>query len=188
MSKRKLKNKDLSKIGMLLNYNGFMSESRVKIILPFIGICVIMLFVIVSCIYWILHDQITKPKPTVEVVLIIVFGSLAISFLPILLLVTIIRNEKIRNRVNLWLEDAVEVEAFTKRIDTKYWLFSPLIQLQIEFYLDGVFYVRTSKSEHRSAFDFGRPVGYFAHITKYADRKVKILYSPKYDEVMIIKD
>ncbi len=184
----KEKYKDMSHIAVLLNHSKFFSDSRRKIILQYIVLCVMIFFIIVSLIIMISWEQQESSMSIAKFLVILLCCTLVCSSIPIVLLILIIKNEKIRNQVNLWLEDAVQVEAIAKRIDTKYWIGLPLIKLQVEFNLYGIHYIRTTESELRGKLDLGRPLGYFAHLTKYADRKINILYSPKYDQVMILKD
>ena len=106
-----------------------------------------------------------------------------------LILALALNYERDRKKILLCLDDAVELTAFTKTIGTTYYGYGTKVtKLQVEFEYNGLMVVRTTENEVRSFIaDFGRPVGYFPKISKYADRTVKILYSPQYDHVLVLK-
>ena len=81
----------------------------------------------------------------------------------------------------------IELNADTRSIDKKYW-FGVSTKLKIEFCYDKKKY---SFQRGEPAGKFGWLInsnGYFKVLTKYADRKVKILFSPKYEQILILKD
>ena len=87
-------------------------------------------------------------------------------------------------KVNMWLEDAVELDAFSQ--STKYEVYigggSSLDKrptMCVHFEYDDKKYVRNSKEVRLGL------VGDIFH--KYNDRPLRILYSPKHDEVLIFK-
>lgn len=90
----------------------------------------------------------------------------------------------IKRKVKLWLEDAIILAAKTKKIDTSIACRAPGICLstsaiQVRFRYAGKEYVKSSTHKGKV---------YCLHIyNKYADRKILIAYSPKYDQVMLIK-
>lgn len=145
--------------------------------------CLIIFFVTMISI-----EQIKNPRAIGEFIGVIVGCILSFSLFPIIWLIILIRNEKVREKIFIWIEDSVELTAYSKKIGVKYWIGIPLIKIQVEFEKDGIKYVRTSEKEEHGKVDMGRPIGYFAGISKYVDRKIKILYSPKYDQVMVLKD
>lgn len=183
----KLKEWDLSNIVFTLTRGKFNGESRKKIIIPYVIFVVLCILGIILAVTMMSIEYVENKDSIASLVEAIISVVVGFSISPCVLYFLILRNEKIRKDVYLWLEDAVELNAYSKNIGTKYWLGIPSIRLQVEFDLNGVHYVRSTDNEVRGALDKGRPVGYFAHITKYADRKIKILYSPKYDQVMVLK-
>lgn len=179
---------DLSKIIFILNNGHFEGYSRKKVFLAFSAVVGVFLGLIILSVTMISIEQVNNSRPIGEFIGLIVGFVVAFSLLPAIWLIIILRNEKIRNKVAVWIQDAILINAYAKNIGTKYWIGVPLIKLQVEFELGGIKYVRTTETEQRSLFDIGRPVGYFAHLSKYSNRQIKILYSPKYDQVMILKD
>lgn len=183
------KKNDLSNIVIVLKYGTFWGVSRKKIILQLIILMILYISILSLAITMMTLDQIKNPDNVGIFVGAILAVILGFSFILIICLVVIIRNEKIRNQVSLWINDSVELEAFVKEVDRKTWMgITPLIKIDVCFEIDGVKLTRTSELEQQNIFNFGKPVGYFSGISKYVDRKVKILYSQKYDQVMILKD
>ena len=184
-----MKDKDLSNIAVTLKYGAFEGASRKKILGAFIALLVITVSIATLGITMMSIEYATKHESSVASfvggLISIIFGC---SILPIIWFFIVHRNEKIRKEICLWIEDAVEISAYTKSIDTKYWLGVPLTKLQVDFKIDGIRYVRTTEQEQRTLFDLGRPVGYFSWVSKFADKKVNILYSSKYDQIMILKN
>lgn len=109
---------------------------------------------------------------------------ISVSLLSVMLFI-LVKNNKLVNNIKLWLQDAVELEAYSKKIgEVRSGMFSSLsTKIQVRFSVDGKVYKRES-----SAKITGIPQGYTSWFNKYADREVKILYSPKYEEVLILKD
>ena len=67
------------------------------------------------------------------------------------------------------------------------WLKTKSYKLQVNFDFEGKNYSFESKNKHIE-FVFWEPDGYDEIWQKYADKNITILYSPKYEEVMIIGD
>lgn len=182
-------NNDLSNIVVVLKYGTFCGVSRKKIIIEFSILFILCVCILTLAITMMTIDQIKNPDNLGIFVGALLSFILGFSFILIICLVIVIRNEKIRNEVLLWINDSVKTEAFVKTLDRKNWLgIAPLMKINVYFEIDGVSFIRTSEVEKQDIFNWGKPVGYFSGISKYVDRKVKILYSQKYDQVMILKD
>lgn len=187
---KKLKqHKDVSNIAVSLTRGKFNGESRKKIIIPYIILIIMcaalaIIDIVMSIIRYVNNDTISISSFLSGLFL---FPSIA-AILPLVLFILIHRNEKIRRDIYVWLDDAVELNAYCRNIGVKESMFIKLIKLQVEFEFDGKNYVRTTENEKRGILDYGSPVGYFSGVSKYANKEVKILYSPKYDEVMILKN
>lgn len=179
---------DVSHIKFILSYGHFEGSSRKKIFLNFSVLVGVFLGLIILSVSMISIEQANNSRAVGEFIGLIIGFVVAFSLLPTIWLIIIIRNEKIRKKVVVWIQDAIEISAYAKNIGTKYWIGVPLVKLQVEFELDGIKQVRTSEKEKRGVLDLGRPVGYFSGITKFIDKKIDILYSPKYDQVMILKN
>lgn len=132
-------------------------------------------------------EYIQTPDSIVEFIFTIIMFIIIFSILPIVLTIFVIKNEKMRKKVYLWMEDAVLVNAFAKGIGLKkQLLIIPSVKLQVNFKIDGISYSKESRSNHYETKDFEE--GYYYIWSKYADKEIRILYSQKYDQVMILKD
>lgn len=95
-----------------------------------------------------------------------------------------VKDKKIKWRVSVWLEDAVKTTAFLSKVDAFRAGFQPLsVKIRVKFSLNGATYVRES-----SATCFGGKRGYLGTFKRFVDKKIEILYSPMYDEVLILKE
>ena len=180
--------KKVSCIAFTLSRGNFDGTSRKILITAYSILVVVFVGLLTLSIVSVSIEQSNTPRPIGEFVGIIICAVFAFSVLPTVWLAIIIRNEKIRKEILLWMEDAVEVTAYAKKLDEKRWMGFPLTKLQVKFTIDGINHCCTTENEHRGLIDFGRPAGYFSWISNYADRKINILYSPKYNQVMVLKD
>ena len=184
---RNKKSGNIYRIAGLLSWGTFWSESRKKIIIEYIAIVIICLFAIVLYVTMVTIEQLKNPGNIVTYLIDLLSFVTAFSLLPILLLIFLIKNEKKRREVNLWLKDAIEVEAYSKSIGTiKQLGIIECVKIQVDFYIGGTHYCRVSDSNIYKEKNFDG--GYYYLWSKYTNRKIKILYSPKYDQVMVLKD
>lgn len=167
-------------------YNG---ESKNKLWIEYCIVVVILIGAMTAAVIMITIERQDNPEN-----LLIFIGSLLACVIPIsfvLFIVSLIffRNEVIRKRIGIFIQDAITMEAYSKVIDKKMWLgITPLIKFQVCFQIEGVQYVRSSEMEKKTIFNLGKPKGYLSGFNGYVNKKIKILYSPKYDEVMILKE
>lgn len=104
------------------------------------------------------------------------------------------KNEKARNDIKKWLLDAVELRAYVREIgvlkpDTVPWSLSndyDSYRIRVEFEYDGVSYKYESRGKEVGSED--DTCGYHRVWKDYINKKVNILYSPSYKEVMILKN
>lgn len=95
-----------------------------------------------------------------------------------------VKDKKIKKCVSLWLEDAVKITALTNKVDEFRAGFQPLsVKICVKFNLNGLTYFRES-----SAKCFGGKPGYLGVFKHYMDKEISILYSPKYDEILLLKE
>ena len=96
---------------------------------------------------------------------------------------------RIRKIVNVWKEDAVEIGAWAIEKDRNRINLILRIKISLEFYYNGKKYVKESgeKNDMQQDLIYYAP-GYDSVYRKYVNRDIRILYSPKYDQVMILKD
>jgi len=115
-----------------------------------------------------------------KMIIALVMGNLLFISLFILIINLIAGYKKLEKKVVLWLEDAIRLRALTMRLDKVSLAYKPF-QIQVNFEFDGRMYQRVSAP--------GNVIkGYHKIFSRYGDREINILYSPKYDEVLIIKD
>lgn len=95
-----------------------------------------------------------------------------------------IKNRKLKQKLRVWLDDAVQIRAYSKKIgENRLGIQPKATKIQVRFSLNDIVHNKESTVKL-----FGGQSGYAGWFNNYADRKVDILYSPEYDEVMIIKD
>ncbi|MDE7395855.1 MAG: hypothetical protein K2M95_07035 [Clostridiales bacterium] len=129
----------------------------------------------------------SQPMPMLE----FVFGAVLVTIcllLPVIIAgLSILHNEKIRKELILWVEDAIETDAYAKEIGRQFPAFSPaIVKIRVSFKINGMQFLRESIAGPIGAFSWQK--GHQAIWRKYANRSIQILYSPKYDQVMVLKD
>ena len=160
------------KIIYSLHYSGFMPK-KIKIIIyvPFIALFAALLTLTI-CLN-IDHGGFLSDTDTIAVFVMTIISLLGLSLFPI----TSIRKRSIERRYQLWLTDdmLVETEAkpFVSSVNymkgTKYYIFG------VKFECEGKLVVKYSNHYDRM-------------ITLYSDKPMKLLYSPRYDEVLVVED
>ena len=88
-------------------------------------------------------------------------------------------NNKLKKKIELWLEDAVFITASAKRLDLLDTTYQPY-QIEVIFIFKDVKHKCISKPGNSI-------IGYYKFFSEPA-KELKILYSPKYEEVLILKD
>lgn len=99
----------------------------------------------------------------------------------------IVRDKKLKKEIKIYLQDAVILEAHTEDIGSLsiYRRFYDGVKIRVEFRYDGKVITKESGDPKRA----GKIIhGYDKVFWKYANRKINILYSPQYDQVMFLKD
>lgn len=167
---------DISRIEATFRYGKFSSNKFLKIIiysgfvLSLIGFLLTFGIIIILSILGHINDVI------LTLVGIIFFDLLLFG----VILWAMIRTKKMHNSITLWLKDAVEITAHIKRLDLKNLQYKPF-QIQAEFEIDGVKYCKIRHSGNAI-------IGYHSIFGNYHNKNIKILYSKKYDEVLILKN
>ena len=120
---------------------------------------------------------------TTEIIICISFADILSLMLISIVLFLVIRDKANKKKISIWLQDAVMLKAYSRKIDEINKLFLPKgILIEVSFELNGIPHTKES-----SAKVFGGKKAYYS-ISKYADRQINIMYSPNFDEVMILKD
>ena len=123
---------------------------------------------------------------------------IVLSILPFFLLGIVssvfifLMHRKQISRAKKFLFDAVELSAKTKMLDSSYaqngFFRVPITKIAVEFNYDGTNIVRHSGLKEYKGGLRNNKGGYNKVFNKYANRQIQILYSPKYDQVLILKD
>lgn len=96
----------------------------------------------------------------------------------------LVKDNKAKRRIAIWLEDAVELKAHSQKInERRLGIQLKATKIQVNFTLNNDCYIVESTYKV-----FGGYEGCVGCFNKYANRDVNILYSAKYNEVMILKD
>ena len=120
---------------------------------------------------------------TVEIICCLVGGNLISLCILIFAVYLVVKDFKIKAKVKMWLSDAVVLKAHSIKTGEYKSLFSlNACTIDVEFSFDGLSHVKSSDIK-----TFGGKIGYLTTFEKYADREIEIVYSPKFDEVLIPK-
>lgn len=169
---------EVTKVDVSLSHGQFFNKKQFLVVyFAMAAVCLFpLLTIILLCIPDVEWDS--------EMVLVVVLGNLfAFAFMSLLVYVEI-KNRKLKSKIQLWLEDAVEIKAYSKKIgENRLGMQPKATKIQVRFTIDGNHYVKESTYKV-----FGGWEGYVGCFNKYADKEVEILYSPKYDEVMILRE
>lgn len=152
-----------------------------KFILLYLVVVICCCLVATSVMLMVFIPQAEWNAQSVALVILLGVGSV-VMMSPFVFL--IVKNKRIIKDVNLWLEDAVQLAAYSKKIGEvrSGVLHSLSIRIEVRFQYDGKVHKKQSDAKV-----CGLPRGYVGWYNQYADREIIILYSPKYDEVMILR-
>ena len=181
----------LPQIAATLKHGEFSGEKKKGIIIAYLALTIFMLLGMSGLVVYLSVEFANGESSTVEFVFTLIVVIFAFLFIITVVSYLVFRNERIRKEILLWLDDAVEVSGFARKIgdtgidETIDWLVGRerFTKIQVVFKIDGKRYKRESVTK-----EFENPKGYSQIWNRYADREVRILYSPKYDQVMILKD
>lgn len=120
-----------------------------------------------------------------EYILVVIGCLIGFLSVPTLLLVILLKNTQHMKRILLWMEDAVELSAFSRKVGETRTSFNPQIyKIQVEFTYNGKLLHQESTCKPIGG---GTEIGYHRIWKDYLDKKIDILYSPKYEQVMVLK-
>lgn len=89
----------------------------------------------------------------------------------------------LKKKMMLWMQDAVCLTAHSKTLDRRnHPPHLPEYAIEIDFVYNDRLIIKRSGNPEKSKSRYDTIFGY------YTNREIKILYSPSYDEVMILKD
>lgn len=139
----------------------------------------LLLFSLGGAIYFVLFID--------DVMIIAIFMLCAIA---LILFHIIINDIHLRKKVKLWLQDAVEVEATTKTIGSVNWegyYTIRTIRIEVTFKYKGKTIIKKSgvKNAEQQKMSNSKS-GYNTIFRKFTNRTIRILYSEKYDQVLLL--
>jgi len=174
---------DLSMIAGTLKYGAFSGESRKKIFGALLAFASVMIIAVIFMIVVLSIEQYKKPDNIEQFIFVLTVSIVAFLVPVIVLLYFVLYNEKSRKDILLWLVDAVELKAYSRKIGTDHALF-PSVKIQVEFEFEGQQYFHTSQGRYAGQLS----EGYHSVWSKYADKTIHILYSKSYDQVIVLKN
>ncbi|MCH5161319.1 MAG: hypothetical protein J1G04_04730 [Clostridiales bacterium] len=181
---------DMKRIAGTLKYGWFDGGNRKILIVAYILFSLVCIGLGMGLLLSIVIQELTKNGGVNGLGDILsILGCLFMAFaLPLVLGILIFRNEKYRKEINLWLSDAIELDAYAREIDV---IKSPIpvnniYKIRVEFNYDGNDYKYESRGKQLSATN--DTYGFHNVWKDYINRPIKILYSPTYHEVIVLKD
>lgn len=159
-----------------LSHGNFLDKKQLTVL--YIGLFVSLLLPLLAIIL-----LITQIEWDGKMIFAMVVGNIMfISFFSVLVFIKI-KNNKLKRKIMIWIKDAIEVKAYSKNIgENRLGIQPKAVKIQVRFKINDMAFTRESTAKA-----FGGQKGYLGTYKKYADREIDILYSPKYDEVLILK-
>lgn len=114
--------------------------------------------------------------------------TVVVLILPTLFGFLIFCNERHRGEIEKWVNSSVELIAYSRELDAlkDYLGIKYSYKIRIEFEYEGKHYKYESAGKQIGGTDFS--VGYHSVWKDYLNKQVKILYSPKYEQVIVPKN
>ena len=180
------KAKYLPKIAATLKYGRYWEAKRKLYIILFAVFTAFMIAFSAIAVYYLGIEQVEPFENPVQPILAITGLCLAFILPPVIFLIVILKNEKARKNILLWLDDAIETDAHSYLYSTTNAGrgLNELYKIKIKFKIDGK-HISCLSKDH--PVDGGITMGYSLFWRKYIDKGLRILYSPKHEEVMILK-
>lgn len=167
---------NITDIGASLSLGAVLSKRQLLIVYISMALCLVLplITVILLVIPEVVWDGALIATMTLADIIML-------SFLGVLIYVTV-KNSAIRKKIIVWMADAVPLKAYCREIDRDRPGFQPAaVKIQVKFKYNNKKYTRISTAKV-----FGGLKGYLGTYKKYADKDINILFSPEYDEVMIL--
>lgn len=163
------------RIAMSLEYGRIYSRATIKFFYIF-GIFSILTsvlfiaFAIIETLYWLLYA---------------LFLSLPLLVVSICV---IARDRNLWKKIDLWLDDTIELIALSTEFDREEVRYMPAIKIKLKFKYNNKVIEKYSGQMGCKGSYFDKGSGYDGRYAPFVDREIKILYSPKYDQVLLLKD
>ena len=169
---------DLKRIAATLKYGQFDGTTRKFFIVMYVVLILLIAGTIVG-ISFLIKNIIDSQENENSIIWYVAGGVMVIALIGLLVYLAM-RNERARKEIYLWLDDAVELKAYLRKTgEYQPETFSEYVyKIKIEFKYNGKRY---------SYFSRCNGDGYSHYWLYFLDQQVDILYSPKYEEVMILR-
>jgi len=168
----------MSKIAASLSHGNFIAGKKMALlcfalIISLLSPLITIIMLIIPGVEW--DRQI--------IITLSICNIMFISFFTVLVFI-MVKNNKLKKKIIIWLEDAIEVRAYSRKTgENRLGIQPKATKIQVSFKVADTNIIRDSTGKV-----FGGCEGYLGTYTKYADRKINILYSQKHDQILILKD
>ena len=106
--------------------------------------------------------------------------------------VLLVKNQRLLKKIKVWMQDAVPYTVFAEKADedrtgvhrVRHYI-TPAVRIAVRFRYQGRRITRFSGEGQKGV---NTRDGYSPGWYKYCNREIDILYSPKYDQVIVLKD
>lgn len=120
---------------------------------------------------------------TVEIIFGLVGGNIISLCILIFAVYLVVKDFKTKSKVKRWLNDALVLKAYAiKTREYKSFFFPSACAIDVKFSFNGINRIKSSNVK-----TWGGKMGCLTTFEKYANREINIAYSPKFDEVLIIR-
>ena len=168
-------NKKLQDIKQSLSYGKLFTGKLEKLIYCNLGVMSVLSVLMVAVTILVL----CLGQYTIIEISMCIFWCVFSLIVFVITLVMVVHNKKHKKQILLWIEDAIETSAIVKGLPRKKFSLAPY-QVAIEFFYNNQY---VKKISNAGSLFTGYHIRY-----DIIGSKVAILYSPKYNEVMILKD
>ena len=178
-------NRDVTNIAATLKYGWFDGKQNKLTWIVYSLFSLLCVGGLIFAIIMATNDFDSGSDSLIKFIFIMIGGSIGLLFLPIIFLVMLLKNNSHKKEILLWMEDAVELTAFSGKIGEK-WGVPPVYKIRVEFEYNGNKLYRDSTCKPIGG---GMIENGYQRVWKdYLDKKIRIFYSPKYDQVMVINN
>ena len=180
---------DLKQIAGTLKYGGFDGHKRKWIVLSYVIFTAIFVFMGIGMCVLFITDVIDIGSTTGDTDIWAILGCVFLSVIvPLAMGLLLYKNERQRREIKLWLADAVELTAYSRKIDAFSTLMSKeMYKIQIEFEYNNKSFRYVSRGKEIIGND-KIPDGFHSDWSDYLNKEVRILYSPQYEEVIVLRN
>lgn len=176
----------LKSIDASLQYGQYFSGKWMVLFISLIAYCVVLILaffiwlILVNCgIEQYDNDAHVSMTCCLCVAVLVIIGMLYVMY----------KNNRLKKKILLWLNDAVKLHATTRVLESFRTFGHPIAEtkLLVEFYYINKRIICESGDNTKKDHWYKRN-GFFKVLSKYGNKEIKILYSPTYEQVLILKN